>query len=93
MIGPVFAIIVRKKANIGHEDSGVEIDSVPFVPMIPGVGLTEIPIGVGKIELTPRRAEVVSRYDCRASAELKNHPGAGVLAVKVAAHAGKRNLK
>ena len=58
---------------------------MPLVPVIAGVGFTKIPVGIVKLELTARHAEIVARNYSRACAQLQQQSTARVAIMEISA--------
>ncbi len=65
----------------------VEVDTVERVPVIPAVGLADVPEGRLEVELAVERAPVVPGNERRADAELHHHAAARVPVVEVPSEA------
>ena len=71
LVRPVLRIVVRKEPDVGHEETGINIDPVPDIEVISRIGLAEVAIRIREIELSVKRAEVVAWNDRCTRAELK----------------------
>ncbi len=85
LIGPVVKVVVAEQTDVGDEDSGVDIEPVVHVKVIPAVGFGKIFVRATEIPLPASRARVVARgRDCKHSSQSQD-PAANVLPVKVPA--------
>ena len=87
LIGPIVEIVVAEQADVGHEDSRVDVDSVKHIEMISAIGFGNITIGTGKIPLAVAGARIIPRRRDRIHSELGHEPGADVVVVEIAAYA------
>src|SRR5262249_22293133 len=55
LVRPVVEIVVAEQSDVRHEDTGVQIDPVPGVPVISAVRLGDVAIGVRQVPLSPAR--------------------------------------
>src|ERR1700730_6488735 len=87
LIGPVVELVVTEEADIRHENTGIDVDSVESIKMIPAVRFRQITVGVVQVPLPTCRAGVVSGGSLRIQSKLGHDPGANVVQVKIAAYA------
>src|SRR6266850_6016552 len=92
LIRPVVELIVAEEADIGHKDSGVDIDAMQGVEMVATVRFGEITIGVVQIPLATRRAGIVARRGLRIQTKLRHQTRANIIIMKVATDAELRYL-
>src|SRR6202140_2068991 len=85
LIGPIVELVVTEEADIRHEDSGVDVDSVERVEVISTVRFREITVGVVQVPLPTCRAGVVSRGGLRIQTKLCHDPRAIVDYMKIRA--------
>src|SRR6266850_7925909 len=92
LIRPVVELVVAEEADIGHEDSGVDIDPMQGVEVVTAVRFGEITIGVVQIPLATRRAGIVARRGLRIQTKLRHQTRANIIIMKVATDAELRYL-
>lgn len=61
LIGPVIKVVVAEQANIGNENSGINIEPVIYVKVIAAVSLRYIFVGATKVPLAASGARVIAR--------------------------------
>ena len=64
LIGPVVKVVVTEQADIGNEDSGIYVQAVGHIPVIPSPSLRYVLVRVGQIPLAAVRAAVVADSSC-----------------------------
>ena len=60
-VRPVLEVVVGEQADIGHEDTGVDVDAVPHVEVVAAVHLADVAQGRIEVELTLHGADIVAR--------------------------------
>src|SRR4029077_420687 len=61
LIGPVVEIVVTEEADVRHENSCVNVDSMQRVEVVSTVRFGQVPIGVVQVPLATRGTSVISR--------------------------------
>ena len=65
LVGPVVEIVVAKEPNIGHKNSGVDVQPMVHVEVVPTPPLGEMPVRVVQVPLSYSRAGIISGRRCR----------------------------
>src|ERR1700683_3565505 len=87
LIGPIIEVVVTEQADVRHEDSRVNVDSVQRVDVISAISFRYVAVCIGEIPLAISWAGVIPRRRLGIHAELGHQPGANIVPVEVAAHA------
>src|SRR5208283_3817859 len=88
LVGPVIVVVIAEQADVGHENSSVDVDSVQRVDVITAIGFGEVAIGIGDIPLPFGIAGVIADGGRGIHAELGHEAGAHVVVMEIAAEAG-----
>src|SRR5579864_311454 len=92
LVSPVIEIIVTEQADIRHEDSCVDIESVIDVEVVPAIRLGNVLVSATEVPLANPEAGVIARC-CSGKQPLHEQDSAAyVLPVEVTADAGLLDL-
>src|ERR1700693_3026651 len=79
LIGPIIELIVAEEADIRHEDTGINVDSVKSIEVISTVRFGEIAVRVIQVPLPACRASIVPRGSLRIQTKLRHDPCANIV--------------
>ena len=63
LVSPVVEIVIAEQADVRHEDSGVDVQSVCHVEVVAAVRLRNVPVSIADIPLADPGAAIAAR--CR----------------------------
>src|SRR6202789_1338406 len=86
LIGPVIELVEAEEADVRQEDSGIDVDTVQFVPVVSAIHLRDVAIGAVKVPLPTRGAAIVTRRGLGVEAELAEEASVNVIQVEVSAY-------
>ena len=87
LVGPVIEVVVAEQADVGHENSRVDVDPVQRVNVIAAVGFCQVAVRIVDIPLSLGVTGVIAHGRCGVHAKLGHESGANVVVVEVAAEA------
>src|ERR1017187_7994317 len=93
LVGPVVEVVVAEQANVRHEDSRVDVQSVVHVEVVPAPRLRDVFVSIANIPLADPGAAIIARCGGRKKTKHGQDSAANVLPVEVAAEADLLHLE
>ncbi len=93
LVGHVIEIGRIIEADVRHKQAYIYIDAIPFIPMVAGIGFTQILIRRSQGVLPSIGTIIIAWYYHRPRAQLGHKPSPGPLVLEVATKMQGRTLK